>query len=162
MRPASDKQKPMKNTKQEESTVSTDDNRPNDSCIRLINSEHLTIEMAVGYLFKWRKNSKIIPLLLERIQKFEMGKIIHYIPTIMYIFRNNLDLSWVYLLKMTFTDFHNNLLTNPYQFIWLFGGPSPHICHRERKMVKSSRTNWILHFWKNKSTHNWKNLMRNR
>ena len=114
MRPASDKQKPMKNTKQEESTVSTDDNRPNDSCIRLINSEHLTIEMAVGYLFKWRKNSKIIPLLLERIQKFEMTKIIHYIPTIMYIFRNNLVLSWAYLPRMTFTDFHNNLPTNPY------------------------------------------------
>jgi hypothetical protein len=41
------------------------------------------MEMAIGYLFKWRKNSKIAGLLLQRIKQFDMKEIAHYIPTVM-------------------------------------------------------------------------------
>ena len=43
MKPASEGSKESKGRKWEESTVSTDDNRVQDSTLRLINSEHLTV-----------------------------------------------------------------------------------------------------------------------
>ena len=78
-------EKEGKNNKHDEqSTVSTEEERVNDSFIRMINSEHLTLEMAVNYLFQWRRHSKISGLLLERIQQFCLKKSVHFIPSIMY------------------------------------------------------------------------------
>ena len=73
------------NKQEEQSTVSTEEERVNDSLIRMINSEQLTLEMAVNYLFHWRKSSKITGLLLERIQQFCLKKSVHFIPSIMYL-----------------------------------------------------------------------------
>jgi hypothetical protein len=64
-------------------TASTDEDRKNDSIVRLINSEQLTLEMAVNYLFEYRKNLKITSLLLERLKHFCLTSSSYCIPTIM-------------------------------------------------------------------------------
>jgi hypothetical protein len=70
--------------KHEEVTAETDEDRKNDSIVRLINSEQLTVEMAVNYLYSYRKNLKITSLLLERLKHFCLTKSSSCIPAIMY------------------------------------------------------------------------------
>ena len=72
------------NNDHEQSTISTEEDKPSPSTIALITSPDLTIEMAVNYLYKWRKSPKITAMLLERIKEFCFEQSIQFIPTIMY------------------------------------------------------------------------------
>lgn len=74
------------NTKHENSTQSSEDERAYQSNLSLIRSEHLTHEMAVNYLFKWKGNSRYIEPLLDRLFEMCAANGLHYLPTIMYPF----------------------------------------------------------------------------
>jgi len=75
----------MTENKNETSTQSSEDERAFQSIIRMIQSVHLTPEMAVNYLFKWRSDSKYIEPLLDRLYSLCLKVSVHYIPTIMYL-----------------------------------------------------------------------------
>jgi hypothetical protein len=74
----------MQEIKHENSTQSSEDERNYLSNLRMIQSEHLTPEMAVNYLFQWRADSKYIEPLLSRLYELCLKVSVHYIPTIMY------------------------------------------------------------------------------
>ena len=70
--------------KHESSTQSSEDERTFKSNLDLIRSEHLTHEMAVSYLFKWKANSRYTEPLLDRLFVMCHGRGVSYLPTIMY------------------------------------------------------------------------------
>lgn len=72
-------------TKNQETSASTDEDRKNDSIAKFLRSENLTLEMALNYLYMYRKNSKLTSLLLDKLKHFCLVESVHYIPTIMYI-----------------------------------------------------------------------------
>ena len=57
----------MKDNNQEASTQTSEDDRVFNSNMRMIQSQHLTPEIAVNYLYKWRTDSKYIQPLLTRL-----------------------------------------------------------------------------------------------
>ena len=74
----------MQEGKHESSTQSSEESRNFQSNLRLIQSEHLTPEMAVSYLFKWRAESRYIEPLLSRLHDLCLQSAVHYLPTVMY------------------------------------------------------------------------------
>lgn len=73
----------MTDNNHEGSTQSSEDERHYQSNLRMIQSEHLTPEIAVNYLYKWRSDSKYIEPLLNRLFDLCLKESVHYIPTIM-------------------------------------------------------------------------------
>lgn len=54
-----------------------------ESTLRLVKSEQFTPEMAINYLFHWRTNEQLLPVLLERILEFFKAGNDHLLPTAM-------------------------------------------------------------------------------
>ena len=75
----------MQEMKHETSTQSSEEERNFQSSLRLIQSEHLTPEMAVSYLFKWRADSRYIEPLLARLHTLCLHSASNYLPTVMYV-----------------------------------------------------------------------------
>lgn len=71
--------------KHETSTQSSEDERSYQSNLRMIQSDQLTPEMAVNYLYKWRTDSKYIAPLLNRLYELCIRASVQYVPTIMYV-----------------------------------------------------------------------------